>query len=130
MQGSIDVATLAPHLKKWVEDSISKAMRPARGYNMAVDVYTESESVVVVPNCFAFMFTNIGDTIARVNGMVIFPNTNPATGLGDSRSISGHLLDLYKGNITLSLQAPVGAAPAVEIVQLFYHPVEFTLSQR
>lgn len=102
----------------------------ARGYNISVQVYSVSQSIPVVPNCFAFMFTNIGDTIARVNGMVIFPNTNPATGLGDSRSISGHLLDLYKGNIILSFDQPLGAAPAVEIVQLFYHPAEFKLSDR
>lgn len=102
----------------------------AKGYNMTVAIYTTSQSVIVVPNCFAFMFTNIGDTIARVNGMVIFPNTNPATGLGDSRSISGHLLDLYLGNITLSFATPLGAAPTVEIVQLFYHPAEIQLSAR
>lgn len=97
---------------------------------MTVDVYTNSRSIIVVPNCFAFMFTNIGDTIARVNGMVVFPNANPATGLGDSRSISGHLLDLYKGNMTLSFEQPLGATPAIEIVQLFYHPQEMYLSAR
>lgn len=102
----------------------------ARGYNMSVVLYGSSQSIPVVPNCFAFMFTNIGDTIARINGMVVFPNFNPATGLGDSRSISGHLLDLYKGNITLSFGVPLGANPLVEVVQLFYHPTEFKLSVR
>lgn len=132
MQGNIDIGALSPRIQEWVEAAIARAMssRQARGYNMSVQIYSGSESVPVVPNCFAFMFTNIGDTIARVNGMVIFPNAVPGTGLGDSRSISGHLLDLYKGYITISLAQPVGVAPAVEIVQLFYHPSGFNLSDR
>lgn len=92
-----------------------------RGYNMSVIVYNGPAQIEVVEDCFAFMFTNIGDTIATVNGMVIFPSATPTTNLGDSRSIAGHLMDLYKGKITLAFDviAP-GTAPAVEIVQLFY----------
>lgn len=67
------------------------------------------------------MFTNIGDTIAFVNEMVIFPNSSPASGLGDSRTINGHILDLYFGNITLAFDAVApGTNPKVEIVQLYY----------
>ncbi len=66
------------------------------------------------------MFTNIGDTIARVNGIVIFPSATPLTALGDSRSVGGHLMDLYMGNITLAFNTPVGATPLVEVIQLFY----------
>jgi len=91
-----------------------------RGWNMSVLTYDSSGQIVVTNNCFAFMFTNIGDTIARVNGMIIHPATNPATDLGDSRTISGHLMDLFKGKINLSFQTPLGANPLVEIVQLFY----------
>jgi hypothetical protein len=65
------------------------------------------------------MFTNVGDTNAAVNDMVVFPSATPATALGDSRTISGHLLDVYSGNINLSF-TPGGTAPAVEIVQLYY----------
>lgn len=89
-------------------------------YNIDVQVYTENAYIPVAKNCFAFMFTNIGDTTAFVNGMVVFPATVPTTTLGDSRTISGHKLDVYTGNITLKFQAPLNAAPAIEVVQLFY----------
>lgn len=92
----------------------------SKPYNITVQVYTENTYVPVARNCFAYMFTNIGDTAATVNGMVIFPSATPATSLGDSRTIAGHVMDLYTGNITLSFRAPVAAAPGVEIVQLYY----------
>jgi hypothetical protein len=97
----------------------SVAGMQARAYNMATNLYTQAQQIIVVENCFAFMFTNLGDTIARVNGMVIFPSSTPASQLGDSRTVSAHVLDLYKGNITLSFN-PGGLNPLVEIVQLFY----------
>lgn len=114
-------------IAKWVEQAIAKAiqqagnanLQSARAWNLVVGTYQESKQVVVVDNCFAYMFTNIGDTIAEVNGMVIFPNATPATGLGDSRTVGAHLLDLFKGNITLKFRG-IGAAPNVEIVQLHY----------
>jgi hypothetical protein len=89
-------------------------------YDMTVQVYNQNTYIPVAHKCFAFMFTNVGDTTATVKGMLIFPSATPATALGDSRSISGHKLDLYKGTMDLSFRAPVGAAPAVEIVQLYY----------
>lgn len=91
-----------------------------RKYNMTVQVYSENEYVPPAEKCFAFMFTNLGDTIATVNGMVVFPSATPATAIGDSRTIAAHWGELYTGNITLSFRAPLGAAPAVEIVQLYY----------
>lgn len=91
-----------------------------RAYNMTVQVYTENEQVTVSRNCFAFMFTNVGDTTATVNGMVIFPSATPLTALGDSRTIAAHELDIYTGNITLSFRPVIGPAPGVEIVQLYY----------
>jgi hypothetical protein len=92
----------------------------ARTYNITVNLYSESKNVLVEANCFAYMFTNIGDTPATVNGMVIFPSATPANSIGDSRSISGHQLDIYKGNITLAFP-PGGTNPLVEIVQEFYN---------
>jgi len=91
-----------------------------RAWNFTADVYNASKDVIVVKDCFAFMFTNLGDTIARVNGMIIFPNATPLAALGDSRSLGGHWMDLFKGRLTLSFQAPVNALPQVEIVQLYY----------
>lgn len=91
-----------------------------RGFNMTVNTYNQATDVIVQKNCFAVMFTNVGDTTARLNGMVIFPSSTPTTAIGDSRSIAGHVLDIYTGVLHLSFDLPVGASPLVEIVQLFY----------
>lgn len=95
------------------------SLQVARIYNMSCQVYTESANVLLQQNCISFMFSNLGDTIARVNGVVIYPPTTPGAQRGDSVSISAHMLDLYKGTITLAIE-PGGAAPLVEIVQLYY----------
>lgn len=96
------------------------AKQIARAYNMDVQIYQESKSITVQKNCAAFQFTNVGDTVAFVNGMVIFPSATPTTAIGDSRSIGLHVLDLYKGNIVLGFQQPLGVNPSVEVVQLYY----------
>lgn len=92
---------------------------PTRAYNDSTLVYVVGGEIAKMDGLFAFMFTNLGDDTAWVNGKVIFPSATPGTALGDSRTISGHLGDLYKGNITLKF-AGVGVAPSVEICQLFY----------
>lgn len=94
--------------------------RVFRAFNMAITIQAQSGNVPLVENCFAIMFTNIGDTIATLNGMVVFPSAAPATSLGDSRTIAGHEMDLYKGNISVAFAQPLGATPRLEIVQLFY----------
>lgn len=91
-----------------------------RVFDISVQVYNANTYITVAPNCFAFMFTNIGDTTATVKGMVIFPSATPTTALGDSRSISGHKLDIYTGTMDLSFRTPLGASPAIEVVQLYY----------
>ena len=91
-----------------------------RAYNITVQIYSENAYIPVSKGCFAYMFTNVGDTAATVNGMVVFPSATPATVLGDSRTIAAHELEVYTGNMTLSFIAPVGVAPAIEVVQLFY----------
>jgi len=65
------------------------------------------------------MFTNTGDTIVTVNGMVAYPGT-PGTILGDSRSVTMQEGEEYSGLIQVAFAIPLGAAPAVEIVQLYY----------
>lgn len=89
-----------------------------RAYNMAISFLDSPGKVPVVENCFAFMFTNLGNTNAFVNGMIVFPSATPAASLGDSRTIGGHLMDLYKGDITVSFGA--GTTPRLELIQLFY----------
>lgn len=90
-------------------------------YNITVQLYNLSQIIPVVRGCTGFMFTNVGDDAATINGMSIFPGTI-GTVLGDSRSIGAHKNDVYKGIIKLSF-AGVGANPSVEIVQVFYTDV-------
>lgn len=82
--------------------------------------YDRTVKIPVVRNCNGFMFTNLGDTIASVNGMIIFPSPTPATDLGDSRSIIGNVGEIYSGFLDLQFQAPLGATPLVEVVQKYY----------
>ncbi len=90
----------------------------ARMFNHTTDTYTASGPVPVVRGCFAYMFTNLGTTICRVNGMIVFPSLTPATDLGDSRTIAAHKDDLFYGNINVAFAA--GAGSLIEIVQLYY----------
>lgn len=95
-------------------------MKTDRAYNLTVATYNLATVVNREENCIGFMFTNLGDTVAFVNEMVIFPSATPLTALGDSRTIMAHNGEVYKGNIRLSFRQPVGVQPLVEIVQLFY----------
>lgn len=93
-------------------------MQGDRPYNTTVTIENESGFVDVVENCNGFTFTNVGDDIARVNGMIIHPGVINVS-LGDSRSIGGNKDEIYKGNIKLAFNG-VGLNPAVEFVQKFY----------
>jgi hypothetical protein len=96
---------------------------PDRPFNIAVSLIRESQFVDVIRGCKGFMFTNIGDTICEVNGMVVNPPTVPNT-LGDSRSIGADKDDLYKGNLKVSFTLPLGVNPLIELVQIFYSDVK------
>jgi hypothetical protein len=96
-----------------------------RPYNKTVQIYTQNTYIPVAKGCFSFQFTNIGDTTANVDGMVVFPSPTPNAALGDSRTIGAHQNEVYTGIINLSFAVvgspfPVGTTPAVEVVQLFY----------
>jgi hypothetical protein len=84
----------------------------------SVQIISNSGPVVRQEGCFAIMFTNIGSAICRVNNMVVFPNTNPATGLGDSKSLGAHKNDLYTGSINVSFENT--GVKSLELVQLCY----------
>ncbi len=90
----------------------------ARMFNHTVDTYATSGPIPVVRGCFAYMFTNLGTTDCRVNGMLVHPSATPATSLGDSRTIAAHKDDLFYGNINVAFAA--GAGSLIEIVQLYY----------
>jgi hypothetical protein len=94
-----------------------------RKWNKTVNKYSESQQIDVTPGCFAYMFTNLGDVIARLDDIVIFPSSTPGTALGDSRTLGAHVVDYYAGNMTLVFEAPTaGVNPLVEVIQLFYVP--------
>lgn len=101
-------------------DENKPGTQTARVFNQTVNIYSQSMLIDRVENCFAYMFTNIGDTIATVNDMVVFPSSTPNAALGDSRTIGGHVLDIYKGSLKLSFIQPINGNPKIEIVQLFY----------
>lgn len=96
----------------------TKGSQVTRAWNFQAQILTTSKQVTIAENCFSFMFTNLGAVPVTVNGMILFPSATPATSLGDSIALSGHLLDLYKGNLEVAFSA--GANPKLQIVQLFY----------
>lgn len=89
-------------------------------FNMTSDNYNVSSFVNVVPRCNAIFAMNLGDTIATINGIPLFPSATPATVAGDAVKISGNELDEYKGTIKLTFNFPLGANPNILIVQQFY----------
>jgi hypothetical protein len=91
----------------------------SRKWNFDVTIQRKSAQVIRTNNCFAIMFTNVGDTIAFLNGIIVYPGV-VGTSLGDSRALSGHVLDMFVGLLNVAFQAPVNANPALEIIQLFY----------
>lgn len=89
---------------------------------MSVLTYNASQQVRAMEGCAAMMFTNVGDTDVSVNGMILHAAINPATTLGDSRTIgiSDSEECVYIGNITIAFANPGGVAPKIEVVQLFF----------
>jgi len=94
-----------------------------RNFNTTTKIVNLSGDLIREAGCNAIMFTNIGDTICRVNGMVVFPAAAPAT-LGDSRSFGGHKDEVFTGIIRVQFQQPVGVNPLLEVVQIFYTDVK------
>lgn len=91
-------------------------------YNISVNFYNAGNQgfINIQKNCNSIMVTNLGDTIATINGIVLFPSATPATVAGDTLEITGNELDSFKGNLKLAFNFPVGASPLVQIVQQFY----------
>lgn len=98
-------------------------MRSDRIYNMDVKIMYRGGAVIRTAGCFAFMFTNIGDCTAYLNGMVVYPSSDFTTILGDSRSIGAHENELYLGEMNVKFDTG-GANPRLEVVQLFYTDVK------
>lgn len=88
-------------------------------YNAITGTYTQDTEVEVQNFCNGYVARNTGDTIVFVNGVRLLPA--PGVGLsGESISVGGNLGEIYKGRIQVRFNAPLGAAPTVEITQKFY----------
>ncbi len=91
-------------------------------FNITVNNYDQFNqgSIIVEKNCNAVLITNLGDTIATVNGAMLFPSPTPLTDAGDSLTLGGNLGDIFVGQITLAFVQPINAAPRVQIIQQYY----------
>lgn len=89
-------------------------------WNESTSIYTTSQQVNVQRGCNSITYTNLGDTIVKINGKTLFPSLTPLVSAGDSISLGGNLGEIYKGDINISFQAPVGVLPRLEIIQKFY----------
>lgn len=82
------------------------------------ELYTASTVVKRVQNCNGYIAVNTGDTIVRINGMVLYPGV-PGTSVGDSMTEGGNAGEIFLGNIKIVFDGG-GAAPEVSIKQKFY----------
>lgn len=114
-----DLSSLWRSIREWLtEDKLY-----TRPWNFSVDSYYVSQTMTYLPGATGFMFTNTGDTIVQVNNKILYPGV-PGTRLGDAFSVAAHKNDAYKGIIKIAFQAPLGAAPAIEVVQVYYMDVK------
>ena len=88
-------------------------------YSFSVQNYQVSGFYTVEPYCNGFTVTNIGNTIVQVNDQIFYPGVIGVS-LGDSRSFGGNQGEIYKGQIKVSFQFPLGTLPNIEVVQKIY----------
>jgi len=104
------------NFKKMCQETLIKG----RLYEFQCSTYVQAGNIPRAVNCYAVTATNVGDTIAYVQGMIIYPATTQP-GIGNSRQWSGFQNDLYMGNIIITFDTSGGGTnPAVEITQFFY----------
>lgn len=95
-------------------------MTEKKFYNLASQTFTRSQTFIQDRLCNGFTVLNNGDTICFINDVPLFPSATPLTVAGDSISIGGNENELYKGNITIKFQQPLGATPSVVLIQKFF----------
>jgi hypothetical protein len=88
-------------------------------FNIDVKTYTKSGDILLAAPVNGWTATNLGDTIAEINGIQLLPGV-PGTSRGDSVTIGGNYGEKYIGPIRLAFASPGGAVPLVEIIQKFY----------
>jgi len=91
-----------------------------RKYNFTAIQQTKGGNIFLQRDCNSFAIINIGDTLAFLNGVPVFPSSAPATIRGDTFELNGEELESYEGNLTLKFNAPLGANPKVVILQQYY----------
>jgi hypothetical protein len=76
----------------------------------------EGTEIEVFPGCMDLLFVNLGDTQARINGIILLPYI--AVGLaGSSFSITANKNEFFTGQLNLVFDDPIGSAPLVQVVQ-------------
>lgn len=94
------------------------AARPKYNWNVK-NVY-EATQIIREAGTFALMFTNLGDSIANVNGKVLYPGTVGAI-QGDSFSIGIDMQNFeFSGIINVAFSGGSGTGNNLEVVTLFY----------
>lgn len=88
-------------------------------YNIDIKTYSKSGDIILARPVNGFTVTNLGDTIAEINGIQLLPGV-PGVQRGDSVTIGGNIGEEYIGPIRLAFANPGGATPLVEIIQKFY----------
>ena len=86
--------------------------------------YSEAQKVVVEKNCIAIIATQLGDTIAQINGITLFPSLTPNLTAGDSITIADPQGRIYKGKCQIQFASPAGVNPLIELVQVFVPSIE------
>lgn len=104
--------------KTWEE--IKKENFNPYKFNVSTVQTTISKNIPVERGCNSVQVTNLGTCVVDFNGITLFPSATPATVAGDSISFGGNLGETYKGDITITMMLPLGAAPLVEITQKYY----------
>lgn len=85
----------------------------------AIPIYSAA-IVDRVDNCNGYRATNTGDTIAWVDGQILYPGI-PGTSLGDSVTVGGNFGEIFLGHIKVEFDTTGGGTqPEIQIDQKFY----------
>jgi hypothetical protein len=90
-------------------------------YDIIAQTYFVGGEILVSPKCNGWTAINQGDTLVRVNGIILkpFPPGFPAL-TGAAIAIPGNFCEIFTGRIWIVFDALPGLAPQVCIIQKFY----------
>lgn len=90
-------------------------------YDLIPQLYQLSAWYTIPPNTNGFTVTNTGDTIVRVNDLILYPGTI-GTNLGDSISFGGNENERYVGKLKVAFNLLPGVQPELEVVYKVFVP--------